>query len=64
MAIMNCRIERWAGGVTCTTAGRCTNIVRMGKYAWRSIYDDMLGLPSAFGHPAVRVQSVFTGAIY
>ena len=26
--------------------GRCTNIVRMGKYAWRSIYDDMLGLPS------------------
>ena len=21
--------------------GRCTNIERMGKYAWRSIYDDM-----------------------
>ena len=24
--------------------GRCTNIERMGKYAWRSIYDDMLGV--------------------
>ena len=42
MAIMKCRIEggiKSAGGVTrYVHNGRCTNIERMGKFAWRSIH--------------------------